>query len=261
MFWILSFVLMALFAVYQRTTGPTYPVSGSVEINAQKIKYTLPRSHGGDGGEWVKITVPDKTVTGTITLKRFKSADEWKTVGLIREGDVLKAELPHQEPAGKVIYHIALAGKDGNKQFLSEQPVVIRFKGDVPIYFILPHVIFIFAAMWFSTRTGLEAIAKGANTYKLAMWTTIFFFISGLILGPIVQKYAFGAYWTGWPFGHDLTDNKTLLALIMWIIALWRIKKNGSTVWTLVAAVVLFVIFLIPHSVLGSEIDYTKLPK
>ena len=35
--------------------------------------------------------------------------------------------------------------------------------------------------------------------------------LGGMILGPIVQKYAFGAYWTGIPFGHDLTDAKNLV--------------------------------------------------
>jgi len=252
---------MLAFAIYQRTTGPTYPVSGKIQINSQTIKYSLPRTHGGEGGEWVKLNIQDKTITGTIKLKRFKSKDEWKTLDLIREGDVLKAELPHQQPAGKVIYQIALKGNDGKSNMLSAEPVIIRFKGEVPLYALIPHIVFIFGAMWFSTRTGLEAIFKGPNTYVLAMWTTIFFFLSGLILGPIVQKFAFNAYWTGWPFGHDLTDNKTLGALIMWLIALWRTKKNPeSRGWVIAAAIVLITIFLIPHSVLGSEIDYTQKP-
>ena len=39
-------------------------------------------------------------------------------------------------------------------------------------------------------------------------------FLGGMLLGPIVQNFAFGDYWTGIPFGWDLTDNKTLLAAI-----------------------------------------------
>jgi len=80
-----------------------------------------------------------------------------------------------------------------------------------------------------------------------------------MFLGPVVQKYAFDAYWTGWPFGHDLTDNKSLLAFIFWAVALgyqiWKREKKG---WAVVAAVILFLVYIIPHSVLGSEIDYTK---
>jgi uncharacterized membrane protein len=80
-----------------------------------------------------------------------------------------------------------------------------------------------------------------------------------MILGPIVQKFSFDAYWTGWPFGYDLTDNKSLIAFIFWGIALIVMSRNRQNrVWPVLASLVLLVIFLIPHSVLGSEIDFTK---
>lgn len=97
----------------------------------------------------------------------------------------------------------------------------------------------------------------------LYTWITIItLFIGGLILGPVVQKFSFGVYWAGWPFGSDLTDNKSIVAFLFWIIALIAQYRNrGKKSWTIVASVVLIIVFLIPHSVLGSEIDYTKLPK
>jgi len=80
-----------------------------------------------------------------------------------------------------------------------------------------------------------------------------------MILGPVVQKFSFGDFWTGWPFGHDLTDNKSLVAFIFWVIALVALKKHQENrLWPLIASIVLLGVFLIPHSVLGSEIDYTK---
>jgi hypothetical protein len=83
-----------------------------------------------------------------------------------------------------------------------------------------------------------------------------------MVFGPIMQEYAFGAFWTGWPFGHDLTDNKTLVALIFWIIAYFKLRKDSTNrTWPIIAAVVMLAVFFIPHSVLGSEIDYTQLPK
>jgi len=75
-----------------------------------------------------------------------------------------------------------------------------------------------------------------------------------MILGPIVQKYAFGDLWTGFPFGYDLTDNKVLIAVVFWVAAFFLKKK--SKWWVLAAAVIMLIIYLIPHSVLGSELDY-----
>ena len=113
--------------------------------------------------------------------------------------------------------------------------------------------------MLLSTITGLQAVFKGKQVLTYTWLTVIFFIAGGCILGPVVQKYAFDAYWTGWPFGHDLTDNKTLLGLIFWIIALVvQYRKPGNRTWPVVAAIVFLVVYLIPHSVLGSEIDYTK---
>ncbi len=73
------------------------------------------------------------------------------------------------------------------------------------------------------------------------------------------RKFAFGEYWTGWPFGHDLTDNKTLFTFIFWVIA-WFVlrKKPENRVWPLIAVFSMLLVYLIPHSVLGSEIDHTK---
>ncbi len=257
--WIISLIVMMSIAIYQRMTGPTYPVKGCIKIENSDIHFKLPRSHGGDGGQEIEIEAADKTINGKMTYKRFKSHDEWTTIDLVRKGNILKTEIPHQPPAGKVIYDIVL-NKDGADYKLSDELVIIRFKGYVPLYFLIPHVLFMFTAMWFSMRTGMEAIFKGENTLKLAKYTVFLLILGGMILGPVIQKYAFGEFWTGWPWGHDLTDNKTLAAFILWIVALWRIKKNPAHKWwAIIAAIGLLAVYLIPHSVLGSEIDYTKI--
>jgi hypothetical protein len=115
-------------------------------------------------------------------------------------------------------------------------------------------------ALLFSTRAGLAALDKKSHPGKYAKWAAVLFFISGFILGPLMQYYGFGVLWTGFPVGHDLTDNKTLVAMIGWIIALFMVRKGKpARGWILAASVLLLVVFLIPHSLFGSELDYTKL--
>ena len=67
---------------------------------------------------------------------------------------------------------------------------------------------------------------------------------------------AFGPWWTGFPFGTDLTDNKTLLSFLLFAAALATVKWKHNK-W-LVGLAVLFMIavFTIPHSTNGSEYDY-----
>jgi hypothetical protein len=81
--------------------------------------------------------------------------------------------------------------------------------------------------------------------------------LGGIILGPIVQKYAFGAYWTGWPIGKDLTDNKTAVAFLFWVIATYKLfKDRDKSVMAIIAMIILLAIYLIPHSMFGSELNY-----
>jgi hypothetical protein len=256
--WILAFFLMAASAVYQKYTGPTYPKRGTITINQQEIKYKLLRTWGGETDAAVKIKITDNTIGGLYQYKRYKSHDEWTEKPLVREGEYLIAYLPNLPAAGKMMYDITLT--DGEKQFkLQENPVVLRYKGEVPLYVLIPHILLIFLAMMFSTRTGMEAIIKGKNMVRYSLYTIILFAVAGLFLGPLVQKFAFDAFWTGWPFGKDLNDNKTLAAFVLWVVAYFQVKKNPKKWgWVLAASVLLFFIYLIPHSMFGSEIDYTK---
>ena len=75
-------------------------------------------------------------------------------------------------------------------------------------------------------------------------------------MGPIVQKYAFGEFWTGVPFGWDLTDNKTLIGFSAWLIAVIANWKKERPVYSIIAAILLLVIYSVPHSMFGSELDY-----
>ena len=69
--WILSFLLTAFIAVYQRHTGPTYPVSGKVIIGNEKVSYKLPRSSDSKGDEPIRIKVKNSGISGEIRFKAW----------------------------------------------------------------------------------------------------------------------------------------------------------------------------------------------
>ncbi len=254
--WILCFIFTLSIAYYQRKTGPSHTIRDKITFAEETIRYKLIRTHGGESDAMIEIPVKDTTIKGVCKYRRIKAGDDWTVSGMYRDGEYLVAALPHQPPAGKIEYFIILNKGDQELQ-LTEDPVNIRFKGAVPPLVLIIHITLIFLAMLLSTRTGVEAIFKGKNTYKLTFITLILFFIGGLIFGPIVQKYAFGAYWAGWPFGEDLTDNKALIAIIFWLIAFIVMSRNkNNRKWVIIASVVFLLSYLIPHSILGSEYDY-----
>ena len=130
-FWLITIIITLASVVYQRSTGPTYPLKGEVNIGSEIIKFRLLRSYGGPDNAEISIDEPSGKINGTFTYKRYKSLDEWTEVPMIHQGGKLVAYIPHQPPAGKVMYDITLT--DGvNTQKITEETVVLRFKGDVP---------------------------------------------------------------------------------------------------------------------------------
>ena len=258
--WILAFLITLSTAVYQRRTGPTYPVNGKTTIANTQIRYELLRTHETGKDCPVQIEMQNSEISGTVLYKRHKTSDPWSSIPMKRQEKSLVGYLPHQPPAGKLQYKVVLSHQGEEKSLTGEKPVIIRFKGAVPLWILIPHVIVMFMAMLFSARAGIEALRPKSNPRKLALWTTSILIVGGFILGPLVQKFAFGALWTGFPFGFDLTDNKTLIAIIGWAIALIAGRKGKpARGWVLAAAILLLIIFLIPHSLLGSELDYSEM--
>jgi hypothetical protein len=255
--WILAVLVTLLSARWQTVTGPTYPVRDQVSLGGQQIEYRLERSHSTSGDQAVQIRVPDSQVAGEVAWRRYPTTHDWQFLAMRRDGELLEAALPHQPPAGKLEYQVRL--RRGIEQVaLPPRPAVTRFKGDVSALILVPHILAMFLAMLMSTRAGLAALF-GGNFRRAGLITLGLLIVGGFVLGPAVQKQAFGAWWTGVPYGYDLTDNKTLIAAAAWVWAAWRLRGNRPARYAvLAAALVVLVVFAIPHSTWGSEIQWDQ---
>lgn len=262
--WALAVLVTLAAAVFQRVTGPTYPIGGEVQIAGASYRYELPRTQdtGNDAPVW--MTIPDSQVQGFLRWRRLGTDDAWTDLPLSREGNELSALLPAQPPAGKLEYFVLLEKAGEGVMLPEKRAAMIRFKGAVPPWALLPHILFTFIAMLIAVRAGLDAIAATGRLRGLTWWATGMLLLGGFVFGPIVQGYAFSAPWTGVPFGWDLTDNKTLIALVFWLAALFIVgwgKKRITALarWAvIIATIVLIGIFAIPHSLHGSTLDYAK---
>jgi hypothetical protein len=259
LFWFLAVAITLGSAVYQRMTGPTYPVRGKAVISGAEVAYRLPRSAETGADAVVSVPAP-APVEGRIEWKRFKTTDDWTRTPLVRDGDRLVGRLPRQPAAGKLAYKVVLTENGESKTLTGDLPAVIRFKDPVPAWVIIPHILVMFSGMLLSTAAGLAALDKKKNPRRLVLWTVGLLFVGGFILGPLVQKFAFGVAWTGFPVGSDLTDNKTLIAFLVWVVALVAGRKGRpARPYVIAASMVTLLVFLIPHSLRGSELDYSRM--
>ena len=272
-YWVIAIAITLFAAYYQRTTGPTYPKKITVNLNEEEIDLKLVRSLGLDERSEVKLKISDPDVTAKLFFKRYPTKDDYQEADFsykkypidswlmnrvfkVHEEEGLFADIEQQAAAGKVQYYIELTDENGTQTIFKDEPIVIRYKGAVPSKVLIPHIFFMFFAMLIATLSGILAIFRNKNFRVYTFITFFLLLVGGMILGPFVQKYAFGEFWTGIPFGWDLTDNKTLIAFIFWLIAVIGNLKKERRLLTILATVVLLLIYSIPHSMFGSELNY-----
>lgn len=249
--WLLAVVITLALSVYQRMTGPTYPKRITVELNGESYKIKLPRS-GVQHDETVTLKGIPSDVKSQIHYRRYPTPNDYTTDDFVWKDSVWQVVLPVQPVAGKLQYYITI----GDKDYLKDEPIVIRFRNDVPAIILIPHILLMFAAMLFAVYTFLLVVTckEYSRWLKITVGTL---FVGGFILGPLVQHAAFGPWWAGFPYGTDLTDNKTLISFLFFMIALATLRWKYNKWVVCLAVVVMIAIFSIPHSAYGSEYDYT----
>ncbi|MEG1498424.1 MAG: hypothetical protein RRX93_03860 [Bacteroidales bacterium] len=265
---LISALLTVAASMYQRSTGPSYPVKASVKVEGEVVKFTFPRSGTNEN---TKITIPSlyvkegisgasmpaeyqKQAEAYLFYKHYPSTqkERYEKVKMTWENGYWIGFLPAQAAAGKLMYY---AQADGQTYF-KDEPMIIRYKSPVPAWALIPHILAMFLAMFFAVSAGIFALLNQISYVKYMRLTLIALLIGGFIFGPLVQKYAFGVYWSGFPLGLDFTDNKTLIALLAFLIA-WTVQvfKKRSRWITFSATVVMLIVFCVPHSMGGSELN------
>jgi len=260
--WLATIVITLSSVYYQCITNPNLPLFIRVTMDGQPVELSFPQSSNTGKDAFISIPLGGRIVSGDLQYRRFYSNDNWTRVPMEIKNGALIGRIPQQPAAGKVLYRVSLIQADGSRQPLTTNPIIMRFKRSIPGYILLPHILLMFASLLFSTRTGLEAAVEGPKLRLMAWWTLGLLCGGGLILGPIAREFALDTYWTGWPFGQDMTDNKTLLAASGWVFALWknRIPTDKNRKWYWIAAIIHLAVTVIPHGALGSDPDYNFLP-
>ena len=142
--WLLAIVITLALSIYQRMTGPTHPKRVTVELNGERYTQKLPRS-GVQLDEIVTLKDLPEDAIVQLHYRRF----------------------PVQPVAGKLQYYISVNGK----KYPAEEPLLIRFRNDVPAHILVPHILFMFASMLFAVYTFLLVVTH--KPYMKWLWITV----------------------------------------------------------------------------------------
>ena len=193
------------------------------------------------------------------------------------EPNVFASTLPHHPKASKAWYYIEAERKTADDKVnvtLPDEnsgafkPILLKYEGKVPAYIIIPHVLCNFGAIFFAALTLFSAIdiKRGKRslkeTIKFPLTTFVLLFLGFIPFGIAMNWFAFGVTWEAFPFGRDVTDNKSQIILLFWIAILILVKgtllgkgeeKNlvsdrGYFNMVVITLILTIAMYAIPHS-------------
>ena len=250
--WIVALALTVAALGWQWRSGPSYPYRTKIALGGVATPVSLPRSSSTLSAARVTVPARDARVSATIYWRRFPAAGPFEALPLRSQGGELAAALPGLPPGGRVEYYVELrvGAEPVRIPSTAGERVILRYHGRMPAAVLVPHIVVMFLAMLVGVRAGLAAAVGAPEHRSFAVIALAALTLGGFILGPIAQKYAFGAFWTGVPFGWDLTDNKTLVMWIGWAAAVVGARRRwwGSRWVVVLATLLMLAVFLVPHS-------------
>ncbi|MGB7062571.1 MAG: hypothetical protein WBF13_09515 [Candidatus Zixiibacteriota bacterium] len=275
----LAFLLTIIFLIFSRKTAAVRSVHETVQQHGISIQHnTVPKQVGDE------IPVISARVEGDSEVRlvyKIGEEGEYTSVEMLPvtgEEKIFSASIPWHPKAVKAWYYLEASRIDEEgavtvtlpqKSSGEVKPIRLKFEGVVPAYIVIPHVLCIFAAIFFAILTVFSAIdlKRGTGTLKKSVklcGVTVFLLFLGFFpFGWAMNYFAFGVLWEAFPFGRDVTDNKSQIMLLFWLVTLFMVK---GTLWgkgekknlvshrvystlVIVSFVATVVILAIPHSV------------
>jgi hypothetical protein len=206
------------------------PLSNTSNTKGYTVKATISNPNG------LELKFQGLSVFYTTDGEHYSEA-KMEGTGNFNE---FEARIPGQDPGTTISYYIAVVDKESQTTQLPKYAPhdqftfrVILGKGEATVSLLAAHVIFILGAIIFvlaAAYYSLKYLSKGYGINKVIQTAGIatgMIFIGGFPLGWIIAYQVYGTPWTGIPFGWDITDNKTLVIFIYWVIILFMVK--GTT--------------------------------
>lgn len=253
--WTAAVVLTLAMGVWQRVSGPTYPIYGTATLGGETLKYKLERTHAGPGDAVVRLATGALAAPeGTLEWRDHGTDGAWIAVPMtsLSSEKALAAPIPHHGPAQKVDYRVMLRAGADTATLPPTAPATLRFRNDVPAWILIPHILVMMGALLLAVRVAFECFRPEPNLKFLTLRALSATFLGGFPLGLAVSGYAFGQPWGGFPLGNDATDNKTLVAFLGWLVAaavVMRVREAKQARFVVLAAsLLMFAVYLVPHS-------------
>ena len=228
----------------------------------------------GPGQPEIILQVEPPTEIDASVLHRVPGTEAFDTVGMSEiSSGVWSARLPAGQKGDRLEYGFRIVRTEESEAGTSIATsqtgyYLIKYKGEVSVTVLGLHILCMFAAFFFIVEAIIGAfnmlVMKEDREFTVAQtrWVLLFSVLGGIPLGFALNWQRFGVLWEAFPFGTDITDNKTQLIIIFWIIIAalsWKsfaCRRTGRdaagpgtfAIAVIIASVLSLFLYLVPHS-------------
>ena len=277
---IIALILTLVLASVSRRLSERKPELKVIENEGIKVEHTtvVEKIGGGNVDIYAKISTPEPFENYQINLVYRISSGNFISLPMQPQKEnpgSFTGIIPSQPMRTKVYYYISIMDSEKNELTLPDGvnrlnlPFMIKFKGKVTPAVLIAHIIAMFAGIFFvfmvlfydfDLLRGKDVLQDVGN---LSLLATFFIFLGGMPLGWWVTYQTLGVLWEGIPIGWDITDSKTLIIFLYWLILLYLMKgtifkKNSKLnamgakpvgIFVLMGVILTLLLYLIPHSI------------
>jgi hypothetical protein len=269
---VIALVLTIVLLGISRRLSTRRPRDLAVEGSGFRVEHRTVTEQVGPGSPMLSLELMGERKLEPAVLYRVGREEKLHAVPMATEEmGVWFSVLPEYEKGTKIFYTIAL--HDGGEAVAripeeSGSFLFIKYKGKVSSIVLILHIIFMFASFYFMIQSFWSAVGiLAGRSSKMeavahARWVLICSFIGGWPLGFILNYQAFGVLWEGFPFGYDITDNKTQIMFVFWLVSLLLVRGSflgkgedrdwlgarGFALALILSFIVGLSLFIVPHS-------------
>jgi hypothetical protein len=261
--------LVLLGAARRFTSGK--PRDLHVEDGDIKLWHRTVTEHFGPGQPHIKATLEAPSMSKIVLHYKTPDDPAERKLGLFFIGNrQYSGYLPIYGIGSRIKYALTVTRPDGSVVRVPEggKYYVLKFKGKAAKEAIAAHVVCMFGAFFFMTLAlfgALGILRRGEGKRRAvsaARWALFFTFMGTWPLGLLLNWQTFGVLWEGYPFGRDITDNKTQIVFAFWLASLLLVRGSlfgrgeerdrlgpKGFAWAIVASfAVSLALYLLPHS-------------
>jgi len=264
--YLLAIILTILLLGFARRTSTRHSSDLKFQVDGVTVEHRTVTENFGDGPK-LEVKASNASAFSAVVFYSQEPGSGYEELPMSAGPDAFHAVLPALPKGKKWFYHIEFY-RDNVKiaQLPEAHDQFVKFKGHVSPFILIPHIICMFATIFFGLLTVFTAFdfnrgrSDARRSLIFLLLTLVFAFTGGFPLGYAVAYQAFGKGWEGIPLGWDITDNKTVFLFLFWLATFilaagglrgkkMRISGGAYAFLVTLSFIVTFITFLIPHSI------------